>query len=110
MHESHTGLNVNEMFQTVGQEWGLATTDVVLVTDNAASMVAATQLGNLKHFKCFAPIINLTAQTALKLQSVSQLQARIERIREFFQYSATANHALQQKHKLLELPCTTVYF
>uniref|UniRef100_A0A8C4RIG4 Zinc finger BED domain-containing protein 1-like n=1 Tax=Erpetoichthys calabaricus TaxID=27687 RepID=A0A8C4RIG4_ERPCA len=103
INESHTAAHIKENIQSVAQEWQLTTTDLVIVTDNAANMLAAAQLGNFQHVKCFAHTINLTAQRALKLPSVSRLLGKIRRITRFFHCSATANHVLKQKQKLLEL-------
>lgn len=47
MNENHTAANVNELFQAVAQEWQLTTTDLVIVRDNDANMIAATQIHNL---------------------------------------------------------------
>ncbi len=104
MNENHTAANINELFQAVAQEWQLTTTKLVIVTDNAANMIAATQLGNFAHVRCFAHTINLAAQRALKLPSVTRLLGRIRKITGFFHRSTTANHALMEKQKLLGLP------
>ncbi|KAK0143563.1 Zinc finger BED domain-containing protein 6 [Merluccius polli] len=95
---------MNELFQDVSKEWHLPTSDLVIVTDNAANMTAAVQLGSFTHVKCFAHTINLAAQRALKLPSVSRLLARIRRISVFFHRSHIASRVLQQKQKLLDLP------
>jgi len=107
MHESHTAVNVNEMFHSVTNEWKLTLADLVIVTDNAANMLAAVQLDNITHIKCFAHTLNLAAQRALKLTSVSRLLGRIQRITGFFHCSTIANHAMQEKQRLLELPLHT---
>uniref|UniRef100_A0A3B1IEW9 BED-type domain-containing protein n=1 Tax=Astyanax mexicanus TaxID=7994 RepID=A0A3B1IEW9_ASTMX len=104
MHESHTAVNVNAMFHSVADEWELTVTDLVIVTDNAANMLAATQIDNLTHITCFAHTLNLAAQRALKLPTVSRLLGRIRRITGFFHRSTVANHELQEKKKLLQLP------
>uniref|UniRef100_A0A672JRG1 BED-type domain-containing protein n=1 Tax=Salarias fasciatus TaxID=181472 RepID=A0A672JRG1_SALFA len=104
MHESHTVANVNAMFHSVANEWKLTVSELVIVTDNAANMLAATQIDNLAHITCFAHTLNLAAQRALKLTTVSRLLGRIRRITGFFHRSAIANHELQEKQKLLQLP------
>ena len=80
MHESHSGANVAELLKRVADEWHLNDKDLVLVTDNAANMVVAAQLGGLLHVRCYAHTLNLACQRALKLPSVSRLLARIRRI------------------------------
>uniref|UniRef100_A0A8C9XH09 BED-type domain-containing protein n=1 Tax=Sander lucioperca TaxID=283035 RepID=A0A8C9XH09_SANLU len=104
MHESHTAVNVNAMFHSVANEWELTVSDLVIVTDNAANMLAAAQIDNLAHITCFAHTLNLAAQRALKLTTVSRLLGRIRRITGFFHRSAIANHELLEKQKLLQLP------
>lgn len=104
MHESHTAVNVNAMFHSVANEWELTVSDLVIVTDNAANMLAAAQIDNLAHITCFAHTLNLAAQRALKLTTVSRLLGRTRRITGFFHRSAIANHELLEKQKLLQLP------
>nr|XP_055041440.1 E3 SUMO-protein ligase ZBED1-like [Misgurnus anguillicaudatus] len=104
MHESHTAVNVNAMFHSVANEWELTISDLVIVTDNAANMLAAAQIDNLAHITCFAHTLNLAAQRALKLNTVSHLLGRIRRITGFFHRRAIANHELLEKQKLLQLP------
>ncbi|XP_056113731.1 E3 SUMO-protein ligase ZBED1-like [Rhinichthys klamathensis goyatoka] len=104
MHESHTAVNVNAMFHSVANEWELTVSDLVIVTDNAANRLAAAQIDNLAHITCFAHTLNLAAQRALKLTTVSRLLGRIRRITGFFHRSAIANHELLEKQKLLQLP------
>lgn len=72
------------MFHSVANEWGLNVADLVIVTDNAANMLASTQIDNLADITCFAHTLNLAAQTALKLTTVSRLLGRIRRITGFF--------------------------
>uniref|UniRef100_A0A3Q1HRY1 HAT C-terminal dimerisation domain-containing protein n=1 Tax=Acanthochromis polyacanthus TaxID=80966 RepID=A0A3Q1HRY1_9TELE len=81
MHESHTAANVNETFHSVAEEWGLTLSDCVIVTDNAANMLAAMQLNDLTHVTCFA------------------LLGRIRRIVRYFHRSAVAAEALKASQK-----------
>lgn len=48
MYETNTATNVNVMFHAVANKWNLPITDRVIVTDNAANMLAAVQLDNLE--------------------------------------------------------------
>lgn len=70
MNDNHTAANINELSQASAQEWQLTTTDLVIVRDNDANMIVATQLGNFAHTRFFVHTINLAAQRALKLPSV----------------------------------------
>ena len=105
MYESHTGANVADLLKKVASEWHLNDNDLVLVTDNASNMVVAAQLGGFVHVKCFAHTLNLACQRALKLPALSKLLAKIRRIVSFFHRSTVGAHQLEEKQKLLGLPC-----
>ncbi|KAK0145706.1 Zinc finger BED domain-containing protein 1 [Merluccius polli] len=92
MYESHTGANVADLLKKVASEWHLNDNDLVLVTDNASNMVVAAQLGGFVH-------------RALKLPALSKLLAKIRRIVSFFHRSTVGAHQLEEKQKLLGLPC-----
>ena len=51
MYESHTGANVADLLKRVAEEWHLNDKDLALVTDYAANMVVAAQLGGLVHVR-----------------------------------------------------------
>lgn len=48
---------MNALFHAVGDDWHLTTTDLVIVTHNAANVIQTTQLDNFKHTQCFAHIL-----------------------------------------------------
>lgn len=60
-------------------------------------MLEAAQLDSIKHMKCFERILNQAAQQVLRPPSVSQLFGRIRQI-------TAANHALEEKWRLLQPP------
>lgn len=84
---------MNALFHAVGDDWHLTTTDLVIVTHNAANVIMTAQLDNFKHIQCFAHIL----QWILHPLSVSPLLRRIRWI-------TTANCALEEKKRLLQLP------
>lgn len=47
-----------ECFADSCDEWELTVTDLVIVTDDAANMLAAIQIDNLAHITCFAHTLN----------------------------------------------------
>ena len=55
----------------------------------------------LLHVGCFAHILNLASQAALK---VVRLLGRVRHITSFFHRSTTASHKLKEKQRLLGLP------
>ncbi|KAL3987993.1 male-specific lethal 1 [Sarotherodon galilaeus] len=67
-------------------------------------MTIATQLAGYLHVKCFAHTLNLASQRALNLPAVARVLGRVRRITGFFNRSTVANHALEQKQKMLKLP------
>nr|XP_054590993.1 E3 SUMO-protein ligase ZBED1-like [Nothobranchius furzeri] len=104
LYESHTGANLAELLSEVVDEWHLADKDIVLVTDNASNMIRAAEVGKFPQVKCFTHTLNLAAQRALKLQTVSRLLGRICRVSTFFHHSTIANHQLQSNQKHIGLP------
>ncbi|KAJ7990692.1 hypothetical protein DPEC_G00303030 [Dallia pectoralis] len=101
MDDSHTGANMCEFLKAAADEWGIETHDLVLVTDNASNMNVAAELGNFLHVRCYAHILNLACQRALKLPAVARLLDQVRRITAFFHRSTTASHVLEQKQALL---------
>ncbi|XP_061758149.1 E3 SUMO-protein ligase ZBED1-like [Nerophis ophidion] len=76
-------------------EWGLMLTDLVIVTDNAPNMTTAMQLDELTHITCYAHTLNLAAQKALKIGTLSQVLGRIRQITGYFHRSTIAREALK---------------
>ena len=104
VYESHTGHHMAELLTSVVKEWQLTDKSIVLVTDNAANMISAAEVGEFPHVKCFAHTLNLAAQRALKLPTVSRLVGRVRRISTFFHRSTKAKHLFEINQKLLKLP------
>lgn len=93
-----------QLFTQSHREWKLTLADLVIVTDNASNMLAAMQLEeNLTHVSCFAHTLNLAAQRALKLNTVSQVLGRVRRITGYFHRCTTACEALKVSQKALGL-------
>ena len=101
MPESHTGLHIAEVIKEAIEEWGIPN-NPPLVTDNAANMVvAARELKSDPYFGCFAHCLNLAAQKALKVGTVTRILNRVRKIVSFFHRSTTAAAALTNKMELL---------
>ncbi|XP_017261968.1 E3 SUMO-protein ligase ZBED1-like [Kryptolebias marmoratus] len=104
LHGSHTGSNIANLLTEAINEWGITGKVPAVVTDNAANMLAAVGLTDLLHVGCFAHVLNLASQAALKTPAVTRLLGRVRRISAFFHRSTLACHALKKNQKLLDLP------
>lgn len=74
------------------------------MTDNAANMSVAVEIAGYPHVRCFAHVLNLAVQRALKLPNVARLLGRIRRMCTFFHRSTSAAEALKRNQKMLGLP------
>lgn len=104
MYDSHTGAHMAEVLKKAADEWKLNDKDPAVVTDNAANMSVAVEITGYLHVRCFAHILNLAVQRALKLPNVARLLGRIRRICTFFHRSSPAAEALKRNQKILGLP------
>ncbi|XP_048036276.1 E3 SUMO-protein ligase ZBED1-like [Megalobrama amblycephala] len=101
VYESHTGAHMARLLLDVVEEWQLTDKSVVLVTDNAANMISAAEIGKFPHEKCFAHTLNLAAQRALKLPAVSRLLGRVRRISAYFHRSTKAKHLFEENQRVV---------
>lgn len=101
VYESHTGAHMARLLLDVVEEWQLTDKSVVLVTDNAANMISAAEIGKFPHVKCFAHTLNLAAQRALKLLAVSRLLGRVRRISVYFHRSTKAKHLFEENQRVV---------
>ncbi|XP_060764594.1 E3 SUMO-protein ligase ZBED1-like [Neoarius graeffei] len=104
MSESHTGANMAEVIRKATVEWKLTEKYPAVVTDNASNMTVAVELTGYQHIRCFAHVLNLASQQALKVAAVARLTAKVRRISKFFHRSTTAAEALKRNQMLLALP------
>ncbi|CAM4608459.1 unnamed protein product [Leuciscus chuanchicus] len=93
MHETHTGIHIADVLKKP-----------VVVTDNASNMRVAMDLTGYQHVKCFAHVLNLASQRALKIAAVTKVLVKVRRISTFFHRSTTGAEALKRNQKLLRLP------
>ena len=104
MSESHTGANMAEVIRNATVEWKLTGKDPAVVTDNASNMTVAVELIGYQHIWCFAHVLNLASQRALKVTALARLIARVRRISTFFHRSTAAANALKINQRMLGLP------
>lgn len=88
------------------EEWNFnPKSPVYLVSDNAANMLKAGELlGCDLHLGCYAHTLNIAAQKALTVKTVSNVLAKVRRIVAFFHRSAVAANALKVQADLLGIP------
>lgn len=104
MSGSHTGVNIAEVLQKVVHEWKLVNKKPVVITDNASNMSVAIELTGYDHVRCFAHVLNLASQRALKVPAVARLLAKVRRISTFFHRSPVGAESLKKNQRLLCLP------
>ena len=78
MQKDHTAETIADELKAATDEWGIIQKIVAVVTDNAANIVAAIRLNGWKHVPCFAHILNLIVQDALKDDLVLSDTVRVE--------------------------------
>ncbi len=71
MNDSHTGAHMAEVLKKATEEWKLTEKEPAVVTDNAANMVIAVEITGCLHIRCFAHVLNLAVQRALKLPNIA---------------------------------------
>lgn len=96
MYENHTGSNIAALLRSTVEEWCLQYKDPAVVTDNAENMTLPAGLAGMLHFGCFAHILNLAIQHAVKLQAVAHLLGKVRWIISFFRCSTTASNVLKK--------------
>ena len=64
--KDHTAENIAASFQKTAEEWGISRKVVVMVTDNAANVVAAVRHTAWANVPCFAHTLNLVIYEAIK--------------------------------------------
>ncbi|KAK7919245.1 hypothetical protein WMY93_010529 [Mugilogobius chulae] len=104
MHETHTGANIADVLKAAVDEWSLDPKKPVFVTDNASNMCVAVDLAGYKHVRCFAHVLNLASQRALKVAAVAKVLAKVRRISTFFHRSTSGAEALKRNQNHLGLP------
>ena len=83
--EAHTGDNLAAELKRIAQLWEIDEKIVGVVTDSAANIVLAVAKNRWKHLSCFAHVLNLVVQHAIKADSVvSDILKNVELSLHFF--------------------------
>ncbi|XP_063538121.1 E3 SUMO-protein ligase ZBED1-like [Cydia strobilella] len=92
--ERHTAANLKEFFTEKFREWDIDGYVGVIVSDNAANMLAAIRLGNWSSIPCFAHTLNLTMQASL--DSIPDTVTRVKAVVQYFNRSAPGARKLKE--------------
>ncbi|XP_039298299.1 E3 SUMO-protein ligase ZBED1-like [Nilaparvata lugens] len=92
-HARHTAENLAEIIKDKCQEWEISEKVVVIVTDNAANIVAAVNT-NWKHIPCYAHTLNLVVKS-----SISPIFSIVEKCKTLVQFFKKSSHALSKLHE-----------
>lgn len=95
--DSHTSMNLCHFLKNELREWQIENKVGVIVSDNAANIVAAVQLGGWRSVGCFAHSLNLIVQTGIG--TMSDELTKVKRIVEYFQRSTTGLNKLKSIQK-----------
>lgn len=100
--DSHTAANLCDELLRIAQEWKITEKITVVVSDNAANIVAAIRRTGWKHIPCFAHTINLVVQSSLA--TIQHIREKVKSIVDFFRRSPQATEKLKQMQKQLGAP------
>lgn len=109
MPQSHTSENLCDFLKGVEKNWKLGGKIQAIVTDNAANIKAAVNLGGWKHVPCFAHTLNLVVTDSLKNNSkLNEILLRCRSLVTFFKKSSKANAQLKKMAKMANLNITAL--
>ena len=103
---SHTGMELGNGICETAKKWKTIRDHGLnaVTTDNAANMtVAVKQSGLGPHIGCFAHVLNLGCQKAVKVNKVDRLLSRVRRIVTYFHCSPKATGILAEKLLLMDI-------
>ncbi|XP_061716872.1 E3 SUMO-protein ligase ZBED1-like [Cydia pomonella] len=92
--ERHTAANLQDFFTEKFREWDIDGYVGVIVSDNAANMLAAIRLGNWSSIPCFAHTLNLVMQASL--DSITDTVTRVKAVVQYFNRSAPGARKLKE--------------
>ncbi|XP_019615941.1 PREDICTED: zinc finger BED domain-containing protein 4-like [Branchiostoma belcheri] len=102
---AQTGENIGIEIEDCLKEFGLTDKVEVMTTDNAKSMVNATQKAGVRlSMGCFAHTLNLSTQKVMAVESVSAMISMIRPAITYFRSSYMGKIVLKEKQTALHLP------
>lgn len=99
--ESHTSLNLKDFLQEKFIEWGVDKRIGAIVSDNAANIVGAVQLGGWRSIRCFAHSLNLVVQTSIA--KIKDTIGKVKQIVEYFHRSPPGAKKLKEIQQQMQL-------
>lgn len=101
----HTSENIKQNLQATILKWNIEKKVTCIVTDNAANMVSACNLLQVRHLPCYAHTLNLAVNDALKDDELRTVIQNVRNIVSYFKRSPQATEflLLTQKEKIFYL-------
>lgn len=81
------------------ETWKIVKKVACIMTDNASNMIKAGQILKVCHHPCFAHIMNLVIQDAMKNKEISCIITKCKHLVSFFKSSNLATQALSMKQE-----------
>lgn len=100
--ERSTADNICKKVRNMLSEWQIENKTTVIVSDNAANMIASIRLGGWRHWGCFAHCLNLVVQSGLK--DINHITKKKKSTVSFFRRSSYASCQLKATQEKMQLP------
>lgn len=101
-NDRHTADNLAQELMRIVDNWAITHKVVAATSDNANNIKAAIKINNWKHIPCFAHLLNLIVQSALR--EIKATTSKIKHIVELFRRSPLASERLKSMQKKLDEP------
>lgn len=95
--ERHTALNISRQLRKTIEAWNISHKVTVIVSDNAANVVAGIRETGVRHLPCFAHSLNLVVQ-----KGFSDIQSVITKVKTIVEYFKRSTPALKKLHDTQE--------
>ncbi|XP_037875893.1 E3 SUMO-protein ligase ZBED1 [Bombyx mori] len=101
LEERHTSINLKDFLQEKFIEWGIDRRIGAVVSDNAANIVGAVQLGGWRTIRCFAHSLNLVMQASII--KIEETIIKVKHVVEYFHRSSPGAKKLKEIQQQMEL-------
>ncbi|CAG9821993.1 unnamed protein product [Phaedon cochleariae] len=101
-NERHTSQNLCKFLKDVMVEWNISHKVAAVVSDNAANIINAVRIGEWRSVGCFAHLLNLVVQDAIK--DISDVLSQVKSVVEYFNRSTQGLKKLTATQQQMSLP------